>query len=108
MDCIRDEFAVSDTVLVNCPPKILLLPLNLDEDFVNKESIAVTLVPAPKSPRILRAEFDTPQSDRLVADPNTALGHKILDIAVAQIEAMIEPDNVLNDRGRKSVAFVQR
>ncbi len=70
----------------------MLPTLNLDEDFVNKETIAVTLVPAPKSPRILRAEFDTPQPDRLVADPNTTLGHKILDIAVAQIEAIIEPE----------------
>ncbi len=86
----------------------MLPALNLDQGVINKESIAVTLVPAPKSPSLLRAEFDTPPSDRLVADPNTALGHKILDIAVAQIEAMIEPDNVLNDRGRKSVAFVQR
>ena len=65
-------------------------------------------MPAPKSLRILRAEFDTPQPDRLVADANTTLGHKILDIAVAQIEAVMEPDNVLNDRGRNSVAFVQR
>ena len=70
----------------------MLPALNLDEDFVNKESIAVTLVPTPKSPRILRAEFDTPQPDRLVADRNTTLGHKILDIAAAQIEAMIEPE----------------
>jgi hypothetical protein len=70
----------------------VLPALNLDEDFVNKETIAVTLVPAPKSPRILRAEFDTLHSDRLVADPNTTLGHKILDIAVAQIEAMIQPE----------------
>jgi len=86
----------------------VLPALNLDEDFVNKESIAVTLVPTPKSPRILRAEFNTPQADRLVADRNTTLGHKILDIAAAQIETMIEPDNVLNDLGRKTVAFVQR
>jgi hypothetical protein len=70
----------------------VLPALNLDQDFVNKETITVTLVPAPKSPRILRAELDTPQPDRLVADPNTTLGHKILDIAVAQIEAIIEPE----------------
>jgi hypothetical protein len=50
-------------VLVNCPPKIVLLPLNLDEDFVDKESITVALVPAPKSLRILWAKFDTPQPD---------------------------------------------
>jgi len=85
-----------------------LLPLNLDEDFVDKESITVTLVPAPKSLRILRAEFDTPQPDSLVADCDSALGHEILDVAAAQIEAMIQPDNILNDLGRESVAFVQR
>ncbi len=70
----------------------MLPALNLDEDFVNKETITVTLVPAPKSSRILRTEFDTPHPDRLVADSNTTLSHKILDIAVAQIEAMIEPE----------------
>jgi len=85
-----------------------LLPLSLDEDFVDKESIAVTLVPAPKSLCIYPAEFDAPQADRLVADRNTTLGHKILDVAAAQIEAMIEPDNVLNYLRRESVAFVQR
>ncbi|MCH7538596.1 MAG: hypothetical protein IID57_12155 [Proteobacteria bacterium] len=66
--------------------------MNLNEDFVDKESITETLVPAPKSLRILRAEFDTPQPDRLVADPNTSLGHKILDVAAAQTEAMIESE----------------
>ena len=81
MNCIRYELAVSNTV---------------------------TLMPTPKSSGVLRAEFDTPQSNRLVADRNTTLGHKILDIATAQIEAMIEPDNVLNDLGRKSVTFVHR
>ena len=70
----------------------MLLPLNLDEDFVDKESIAVTLVPAPMLIRILRAEFDTPQPDRLVTDLNTTLGHKVFDVAAAQIEAMVEPE----------------
>ncbi len=86
----------------------MLPALNLDKNFINKESIAVTLVLAPKSIRIRRAEFDTPQPDRLVTDPNTTLGHKVLDVAAAQIETMIEPDNVLNDLRRESVAFVQR
>ena len=61
-----------------------------------------------QSPGVLGTEFDTPQPDRLVTDPNTTLGHKVLDVAAAQIEAMIEPDNVLNYLRRESVAFVQR
>ena len=49
-------------------------------------------MPAPKSPGVFRAEFDTPQSNRLIADPNTTLGHKILYVAATQIEPMIEPE----------------
>jgi hypothetical protein len=41
----------------------MLPALNLDKNFIDKESIAVTLVLAPKSIRILPAEFDTPQPD---------------------------------------------
>ena len=55
------------------------------------EILGLPLVPAPKSIRILRAEFDTPQPDRLVTDLNTTLGHKVFDVAAAQIEAMVEP-----------------
>ncbi len=59
-----------------------------------------------QSPRVPRAKLIAPQPDRLVADPNTSLGHKILDVAAAQIEAMIEPDRVLNDFGWESMTFV--
>jgi hypothetical protein len=80
--------------------------LGSHENLIKVEGITVTLMPAPKSSGVLRTKFDTPQSDRLVADRDTTLGHQILDIAATQIEAMIEPDDVLNDLGRKSVALV--
>jgi hypothetical protein len=83
-----------------------VVPLDSHENLIKVESITVTLIPAPKSPSVFRTKFDAPQSDRLVADRDTTLGHKILDIAAAQIEVMIEPDNVLNDFRRKSVALV--
>ena len=82
-------------------------PLDSHEHLIKVEGIAVTLMPAPKSPGVFSAEFDAPQSNRLVADRDTALGHKILNIATAQIESMIKPDNVLNNLRWKSVAFVQ-
>ena len=86
----------------------MLYPSDLHENLIKVEGIAVTLMPASKSPGVFWAEFDTPKSNRLVADCDTTLGHEILDIAAAQIEAMIEPDNVLNDLGRKSVTFVHQ
>jgi len=92
---------------VSCLPKILLVSLNLDEDFVNEKSIAVAPVPAKKSLRIFRAECNTSQSNRLIADSNTSLCHKILYGAAAQVEAMIKPDNRLNEFVRESVVLVQ-
>ena len=73
----------------------MLYPLDPHENLIEVEGITVTPMPTPKASGILRAEFDTPQSDRLVADRDTTLRHKFLDIAATQIEAMIEPDNVL-------------
>jgi len=70
-------------ILVDCTPEIVLFALDLHEYLIEIEGIAVSLMPAPKSPGVLRAKLNAPQSDRLIADLDTALSHEILDIAVA-------------------------
>jgi len=52
------------------------------------------------------AEFQHPASHRLIGDFEAALDEEILDIAVAQGEAKIQPNRMLDDRGRKPVATV--
>ena len=47
-----------------------------------------------------------PAPHRLVGDVEPALGQQILDVAVAQGEAEIEPDRVLDDLGRKAMAAI--
>jgi len=47
-----------------------------------------------------------PQADRFPADGYAALGEKILDISVAQIESVVQPDGIANDVRRESVALV--
>ena len=69
----------------------MVYALDLHENLIEAKSIAIPLMPAPKSLRVRGTELNTPQSDRLVADTNATLGHKILNIASAQIEAMLEP-----------------
>ena len=51
------------------------------------------------------AELDAPEADGFVSDRNTPLGQEILDIPVAEIESVVEPDCVTDDVRRKSVAF---
>lgn len=85
--------------------KVKLYTLDTQEYLVKVECNAVTSSLTPKSHGAIRAEFEAPQPDRLVADRDTTHSHEILDIAVSPIEAMIDSDDVLNDRGRKSVGF---
>ena len=59
-----------------------------------------------QSPGIERAELDTPQTDCFAADGNTSLGEKIFNIAMAEVEAIVEPDGVGEDIWRDSVTFI--
>ena len=52
------------------------------------------------------AELRSPTADRLVGHVDTTLGEQVLDVAVAQSEAEIEPDGLLDDDARQAVAAV--
>jgi hypothetical protein len=55
--------------------------------------------PNPGCLRLSRSEFAT--------HLDSASGEQVFDVAVAEIETMVEPDRVLNDGGRKPVSFVE-
>ena len=56
--------------------------------------------------RVMGSELVAPEADRLVGDEDTPPGQQILDVPVDQIEAVLEPDGILDDLRRKSVALV--
>ena len=45
-------------------------------------------------------------ADRLVGHVDTSLGEHVLDVAVAQSEAELQPDGMLDDLGWKAVAVL--
>ena len=51
-------------------------------------------------------EFKNPPTDRFIADHQSALSQKILNIPVAQREPEVEPDSMSDDVRWKSVAGV--
>src|SRR6516162_559809 len=53
-----------------------------------------------------RAELQHPTPHRFIGDVEPALGEQFLHVAVAQREAQIEPDRVLDDLGRKTMAAI--
>src|SRR5712692_2754108 len=61
----------------------------------------------PQALREGRSELQHPPPHRLVRDVQTALPQQILNVAVAQGEAEIDPYRVLDDRGRKLVPSIR-
>jgi hypothetical protein len=53
-----------------------------------------------------RPKLQHPTSHRLIRQVEPALGEQLLDVAVAQGEAEIEPNRVLDDLGREAVAAI--
>ena len=52
----------------------------------------------------LRPELQTPLAERLVTDLNTALVQQFLNVSVAEREAVVQPNCMLNNRHGESVA----
>ena len=77
----------------------MLLAIDLHEDFIDVEGIAVTSVLSLQAACIDGSELDTPQANRLTSDDDAALCQEIFYISVAEIESIVEPDGVANDIG---------
>ena len=76
------------------------------EDFVNVESVAKAAVLSPQSPRVDCSELDAPETNRFAADDDSSFGQDIFDVAVTEVESIVEPDCVTNDIWRKPVTFI--
>jgi len=61
----------------------LLLAIDLHEDLIDVERIAVTTVPLLESTSVSSAKLNTPESDSSIADTNASFGEQILDITIA-------------------------
>src|SRR3984893_6620235 len=94
-----DQNVEEISVLVDRAPKIVLLAADSDEHLV--------LWPAPLQ-RIGEdpAEAQAPLADALVADDDPTRRQDQLNISQAQAEAVIEPDRMLDDRGREAKAAI--
>jgi hypothetical protein len=85
----------------------MLFAIDLQEDFIDVESIVAALVFSLQSAGIDSPEFDTPEAARFAADYDTALGKQVFNILMAQVESVVEPNCVTDDVGRESVAKLQ-
>jgi hypothetical protein len=96
--------AVEDfTLLVDGTPKVHAPAGDPHDHLVEVPSVAR---PRPQASREERAEFEHPTADRFIGQVEPAFGKQFLDVAVAQGEADIELNCVLDGGRREAVAAV--
>lgn len=110
---IKDGIAISldhdvylVPVLINSPPEIMALTLDVDEHFVQVPHVSQTTLATSEAPRILWSERPTPLPHGLVGHDDPPLREEFLDIAEAEGETVIQPDCVTDNDRRKPVAMV--
>ena len=79
---------------------------DLHEHFIQKVSIAKSTMSTSQTSGKFRTEFIDPTSYRFVTDGDISLGWQILDISSTEIEAVVEPDCLLDDRRWEPMALV--
>ena len=103
--CDQDIEDIS--ILIRGSPKIMTFAANRNEHFVHVPNIAEPPLSPPQSAGVLGSELAAPGSNGFVGHGDATLGEKVLDIAKAQSEPMVEPNGVADDLGRKAVASIR-
>ena len=94
------------TILVHGSPKITALAADPDEQLIHVPDVAEPTL-SPQSAGIGWSKLPAPGSNGFVGHRDAALREKILDIAKAQGEPMVQPNGMADDFGQKAVASIQ-
>ena len=98
-----EDFAL----LIDGTPEVHAPAGDPHDHLVEVPSVARPGPPLPQASRDGGTEFEPPAPDRFVGQVEPAFGKQFLDIALAQGEAEIEPNCVLDDARREAVAAVR-
>ena len=94
--------------MVDGAPQVHPLPGDPDDHLIEVPSRARAWAALPQLACDQRAEFQHPAPHRFIRDLEPPLGEQFLHVSVAQGEAEIKPDRVLNDLGRKAMAAIRK
>jgi len=84
----------------------MLLAVDLYEDFVDEERIAVPAMITLQSPSEFPAGLYAPEAYRFTAYRDSPLCQHVFNIPMVEIESEVQPNSVTNDAWRESVAFL--
>ena len=93
--------------MINSSPEIVLFAVDLHEHLIQKVSIAKSREPPPKASGKFGTKLIDPEPNGFIADIDVAFKQKILHIPDTEIEPVIQPDRMLDDRWWESMSFVE-
>jgi hypothetical protein len=99
--------AIEDmVVLIDGSPEVMALTINCEKHLIQVPFVAWLRASVPQLVSVVLPKLQTPLPDGFMSDVDTALEHDLLHIAIAQGEAVVEPDAMANDFAWKAVIFV--
>ena len=93
-------------VLVDSAPQVMALAMDGQKDLTEVPLVTWLGSSVPQPIGVVLPKLPTPLADRFVGHGDAAFEQEFLHIAVAQGEAIVEPDPVANDFSGKPVVFV--
>jgi hypothetical protein len=93
-------------ILIDCTPQIVALAINRDKHFVEIPRVTQPPLAVTQLLGEGRPEFQTPLTDRLVADGDPTLGQQFFHVPKAEAKTVIKPDGIGNDLRWKAVATI--
>jgi hypothetical protein len=101
-----DEDVDHIPILVDSPPEIVPLALDVHEELVQVPDVSLTTSPTPQVLCVVESELLTPLTYGLMGDDDSPFCQELLNISEAQTESMVQPHRVTDDLGRKPVSVV--
>jgi len=93
-------------ILIDSAPQVMPLTIDCQEDLVQMPFIARLRAPPSQPIRVVLPKLPTPFADRFVGYRDAAFEQELFHVAVAESEAIVEPDPVADDFARKAVVLV--
>src|SRR5215470_8092618 len=93
-------------VLIDGAPQVMPLTINRQTHFVQVPLVARPSAPVAELIGVGLPKFPAPFADRFVGHDDAAFEQEFLHVAVAQGEAIVEPDAVTDDFTGKAVILV--
>jgi 2-hydroxy-3-oxopropionate reductase len=93
-------------LVIHGTPEIHPLAADPNDHLVEMPPGAWPRAPLAKLPGKCRSELEDPAAHGLVGDNDAALGHEVLDVAIAQSEPNAKPNRVPDNRCRKVVVAI--